>query len=54
VGAAVDAVGVARTKPLDQELVPRSFEQEALVAVAEDLATSTGTVGQRREQLEQP
>ena len=51
-GATMDAVGIARAKVLDDDSVSRAFEQEVLVAVAEDPAAVTGTVGQRCEEPE--
>ena len=44
-GVAVDAVGIARAKALDKDRVPRSFDKDVPVAVAEDPAATTGTVG---------
>jgi hypothetical protein len=46
----MDAVGIARAEPLDDDPAPRSFELEVLVAVAEDPAAAAGTVGQRGEE----
>ena len=45
----MEAVGVVRAKPLDQDPVPSSLEDEPLVAIAQDQAVAAAVVPERCE-----